>query len=57
MTGTFKGDMMGIPPTGKKFTLTGIIITRWVGGKEVEAWEALDRLSLMQQLGISPPGG
>jgi steroid delta-isomerase-like uncharacterized protein len=57
MTGTFKGDMMGIPPTGKKFTLTGIIITRWVGGKEVEAWEAFDVLAWYRQLGVPIPPG
>jgi predicted ester cyclase len=57
MTGTFKGEMMGIPPTGKKVTITAILITRWAGGKEVEAWEAFDMLTFYQQLGISPPTG
>ena len=55
MTGTFKGEMMGIPPTGKKVTVTGIVITRWVGGKEVQAWESLDTLAFYQQLGIPIP--
>lgn len=53
--GTFKGEMMGIPPTGKKFTLTGILITHWAGGKEVEAWEAFDTLTFYRQLGIPIP--
>ena len=56
-TGTFKGEMMGIAPTGKKATVSGIVITRWAGGKEVEAWESLDTLAWYQQLGISPPPG
>ena len=55
--GTHKGEMMGIPPTGKHTTVTGIIITRWAGGKEVETWEMLDMLSMMQQLGVVPPMG
>ena len=55
MTGTFKGEMMGITPTGKKFTVAGIIITRWVDGKEVEAWESMDTLAFYQQLGIPIP--
>jgi predicted ester cyclase len=55
MTGTFKGDFMGIAPTGKKFSITGILITRWVDGKEVEAWESRDMLGFYQQLGITPP--
>ena len=56
MQGTFKGEMMGITPTGKKFTVAGIIITRWVDGKEIEAWESMDTLAFYQQLGITPPG-
>jgi predicted ester cyclase len=57
MTGTFTGEMMGIPPTGKSISVSGIVVTRWEGGKEVEAWESMDTLAFYQQLGISPPGG
>ena len=57
LTGTFKGEMMGIAPTGKKVTVTGVVITRWVNGKEVEAWESLDTLAFYQQLGIPIPSG
>ena len=56
MTGTFKGEYMGIAPTGKKFTVGAILITQWAGGKEVEAWAAYDMLSFYRQLGVSPPG-
>jgi steroid delta-isomerase-like uncharacterized protein len=55
MQGTFTGKYGEITPTGKKFTVTCIIITRWVDGKEVEAWESMDTLAFYQQLGISPP--
>lgn len=55
ITGTFKGEMMGIAPTGKKATIAGIVITRWEGGKEAEAWESLDTLGFYQQLGIPIP--
>ena len=55
LTATFTGDLMGITPTGKKVTVSGIVITRWEDGKEVEAWESLDTLAFYQQLGISPP--
>lgn len=54
-TGTFKGEMMGAAPTGKKVTVTGIVITRWVGGKELEAWESLDTLAFYRQFGIPIP--
>lgn len=57
VTGTFKGEYMGIAPTGKKFTSRGILITWWVDGKEVEAWAAWDTSAFYQQLGISPPAG
>ena len=53
--GTFKGDMMGIAPTGKKFTLKLAILSRFAAGKEVEAWPYSDLLSLYRQLGIPVP--
>ena len=55
MKGTFTGEMMGIPPTGKDISVSGIVITRWENGKEVEAWESIDTLAFYQQLGITPP--
>ena len=55
--GTHEGELMGIPPTGKQTNVTGIIITRWESGKEVESWEILDMLSMMQQIGVVPPMG
>ena len=57
MKGTFTGEMMGIPPTGKDISVSGIVITRWENGKEVEAWESIDTLGWYQQLGITPPTG
>ncbi len=54
MTGTIKGEFMGISPTNKKVTIWGINIYRIVGGKFVEGWERSDTLGLMQQLGIEP---
>ena len=56
VTGTFKGEMMGILPTGKKATIQAILITRWADGKEIEAWESLDTVAFYQQLGIPIPG-
>ena len=55
MKGTFTGEMMGILPTGKDISVSGIVITRWENGKEVEAWESIDTLAFYQQLGITPP--
>ncbi len=56
-TGTHKGELMGIPPTGVQATSTGIAIARMAGGKYVEAWVNKDDLGMMQQLGVIPPLG
>jgi steroid delta-isomerase-like uncharacterized protein len=52
--GTHRGELMGIPPTGKVVTFTGIAIDRLEKGKIVEHWLIYDALGLMQQLGIIP---
>jgi steroid delta-isomerase-like uncharacterized protein len=55
--GTHKGDLMGIPPTGKQVTVPGIVIGRFEGGKFVEGWVEFDALGMMQQLGVVPSMG
>jgi predicted ester cyclase len=52
--GTHKGDLMGIPPTGKQVEFPLMLIYRVAGGKIVEHWMVADQLSLMQQLGAIP---
>jgi steroid delta-isomerase-like uncharacterized protein len=51
---THRGEFMGIAATGKVVTYTGIVISRFAGGKCVEDWEQADMLGLMQQLGAVP---
>jgi steroid delta-isomerase-like uncharacterized protein len=53
-TGTHQGDLMGIPPTGKRVTTTGLVISRFAGDKVVEDYEIIDTLGMMQQLGVVP---
>jgi predicted ester cyclase len=55
--GTHKGDLQGIPPTGKQVTVTAITIERVVDGKIVEHWIQYDALGMMQQLGVIPAPG
>ena len=57
MSGTQHGAFMGVPPTGKHVTITGIDINRFVGGKSVEHWVEMDALGMMQQLGVVPAPG
>lgn len=52
--GTHQGELMGIAPTGRRVTLTGIAIARLVDGKIEEIWENYDALGMMQQLGVIP---
>jgi steroid delta-isomerase-like uncharacterized protein len=52
--GIHKGEFMGLPPTGKAITMTGIEIFRINEGKVTELWGEANRMGLMQQLGILP---
>ena len=57
-SGTHDGDMMGIPPTGKHATVTGMSIDKIQDGKVVESWNEWDNAGLMQQLGlVGEPAG
>lgn len=50
--GIHKGAFMGLPPTDKPISMTGIEIFRIEGGKIAEIWGEANLLGLMQQLGI-----
>lgn len=57
-TGTHVGVFTGLPPTGRRFTITGIEIWRVEGGQLAEHWDVVDVFGQLQQLGILPqPGG
>ncbi len=53
-TGTHTGGFMGIPPTGRQFTLSGIDIHAFRGGQMAEHWHVVDLYGLLQQLGVIP---
>jgi len=57
LTGTHKGEFMGVPPTGTHVDVQLIDIMRFDGaGLVAEHWGVADMLSFMQQLGIVPAG-
>jgi len=56
-TGTHEGELMGLPPTGRRISVRQIAIYRIEDGKVVEEWEVSDQLGLMQQLGALPSPG
>jgi predicted ester cyclase len=43
---------MGLSPTGKSMTVTGLSMNRIVNGKIAEAWTEFDLLGMLQQLGV-----
>jgi steroid delta-isomerase-like uncharacterized protein len=55
--GTHKGELMGVPPSGKRVEVAGITISRIKGGKVAEEWDSYDALGLMQQIGAIPEPG
>jgi len=54
LEGTHIGDALGVPPTGNRVRYGGITMARIAGGKIVEAWNNLDQLALLQQVGALP---
>jgi steroid delta-isomerase-like uncharacterized protein len=54
VTGSHKGDGLGIPSSGKSVEFWGIVIARIRNGQIAEAWNVFDFLSMYQQMGALP---
>ncbi len=54
MSGTHDGDFMGMPPSGKRFAVTGFDQVRVREGQVSEHWGLIDAMKMMQQLGAIP---
>jgi steroid delta-isomerase-like uncharacterized protein len=54
LTGTHRGEMAGMPATGKSVEFSTTDIIRVEDGKVAEHWGTTDNLALMQQLGAIP---
>jgi steroid delta-isomerase-like uncharacterized protein len=52
VTGTHRGEYMGLAPTGKPLTYNEIFIFRFEKGRIAETWGVVDVLSQMRQLGL-----
>ena len=52
--GTQEGELMGIPPTGARVTVTGIELDHVVDGKIQQTNVIYDAMGMMQQLGVIP---
>jgi steroid delta-isomerase-like uncharacterized protein len=58
MTGTHQGDFMGVPATGRSFTMPGVSIWEVRDGQLISELVSWDSMGMMQQLGVAagPPG-
>jgi steroid delta-isomerase-like uncharacterized protein len=57
VTGTNKGDFMGIPASGKSIDIQAIDIIRFgADGLAREHWGVMDIMAMMQQIGAVPQG-
>jgi steroid delta-isomerase-like uncharacterized protein len=54
MSGTHKGEFMGMPPSGKRFEVEGFDMVRIRDGQMHEHWGVFDTMTMMQQLGAIP---
>lgn len=53
--GVQTGELMGIPPTGRRVQTPGVTIDRYgPDGKVIERWESFDMLGMLVQLGVIP---
>lgn len=53
-TGTHQGDFMGIPPSGRRVTVSGVDVHRLRDGRMAEHWHVVEELQMLQQLGVVP---
>jgi steroid delta-isomerase-like uncharacterized protein len=52
MSGTHKGEYLGVPATNKKVSVDGITIHHITNGKIMDSYSNYDALGMMQQLGV-----
>ena len=53
LTGTHRGDFMGIPATHRRIDIRGVVISRYRDGRIAQEWEILDTLTMLQQLEVA----
>ena len=52
--GEHKGELFGVPPTGRKVNIEAILIYELANNKIVNHWMQVDSVALMQQIGAMP---
>jgi steroid delta-isomerase-like uncharacterized protein len=56
MRGVHRGELMGVPPTGKPFAMPGVDLFWFEDGRIKEILVIANVLELLRQIGASPPG-
>ena len=51
LEGVHTGDHLGVPRSGKKIRLGGLVEVRFENGQILEAWNSWDQLGLLRQIG------
>jgi len=54
VTGTHRGEYIGVAPIGKSVTYNEIFVFRVADGRIAETWGVVDVLSQLRQLGATP---
>jgi len=54
-TGTHRGEILGVAPTGKRVRFSGMDFIRFEQGKAVEGWNSFDHVAFLRQLGVTDP--
>lgn len=52
VTGTHRGEGLGVPPTQNKVEFAGLCMMRITDGKITEVWNQFDFMNMYQQLGV-----
>lgn len=54
LEGTHRGGDLGIPATGRRIRVAGIVLVRIQDDQIVEGWNSWDQLGLLRQIGAIP---
>ena len=54
LSGTHKGEFMGVAPTGRRVEAMGMDIVRLADGEIAEHWGEFDAVGLLRQIGVVP---
>ena len=57
LTGTHRGEFLGLAPTGRRIEVTGMSLDRIVDGRIAAGFDNWDALGLRRQLGLLPTEG